>query len=221
MNQTLQKLADGASKTYRAWQSQMRRDGFTKREQLSATNVQLSDMTPAARALFADYQKAQRELNHEACTCSQPDMFEEDESDGNKSLTVVSGGYPDPASVAIPDGLARRIVAPQMLADLRQLSAAATLIKAKPTAKIHQLDEMYWVVTSVAHDYVVLTRCLPEDQYVGTVVQGVGPEDDWTGLLFRSGPGKAASFVLLNSAQSIACVAGDPLADVGLSAEAK
>lgn len=236
-NQELYKLENAVRKAESAWDRQMKRDGHLKKESRDISTADSMRMSPTARAFFHEYQAAKQKLDDEA---NRTDLFggtpadpadlgggEDDEDDEKKSkprgkkpkLQVVTGNYPRPDEVLTPEGLDRRIISPQLMDDWRKLSAAESLTNAKPTAKVIPYDEQHWVVTEVGEGYVVLNRCIPEDRYEGNTIANLEGRaaGDWDGLLFRSGAGRSPMFVLLNSAQAIACVAGDPLASVKLS----
>jgi hypothetical protein len=231
-NQELYKLENAVRKAESAWDRQMKRDGHLKKESRDISTAEPKHMSPTARAFFYEYTASKSLLDAEA---GKVDLFGGTPSDpvnlggdapaekgkGKKGghLSVVTHQYPRPDEVITPEGMPRRIVAPETLTDWRALSATETIAKDKPTAKVVQLDEQHWVVVEVGEGYAVLNRCIPEDQYEGNTVPNLADRQpgDWDGLLFRSGPGRSPSFVLLNSTQSMACLAGDPLADVKLN----
>lgn len=231
-NQELFKLENAVRKAESAWDRQMKRDGHLKKESRDISTADPSRMTPTARAFFHEYVAAKRLLDAEAQQCdlfggtpADPARLDDTEPEPKKAkgkashLTVVTNTYPPAAEVITPDGMARKIVQPSLVEDWRALDASESLLKAKPTAKVVAFDEQYWVVSEVGDGYVVLNRCIPHLEFEGNTIETLENRsaDDWEGLLFRSGSGKSPQYVLLNNAQCVACVAGDPLSEVQLS----
>lgn len=227
-NQELYKLENAVRKAESAWDRQMKRDGHLKKESRDISNCDASRMSPTARAFYHEYANAKQLLDAEAersdlfgHTPANPGSYAEDAAQGKGApdLKVVTGNYPRPDEVITPQDMPRRIVAPEVLGDWRKLSASESLGKDKPTAKVIPLDDQHFVVVEVSDHYVVLNRVIPHDQYEGNTIENLKDREpgDWDGLVFKSGPGKSPSFVMLNAAQAIACVAGDPLANVALS----
>ena len=233
-NQELFKLENAVRKAEGAWDRQMKRDGHLKKESRDISTADPTRMSPTARAFYHEYTAAKSLLDGEAGrtdlfggTPASPATFQEPEGEttGKKAknsrkgatLTVVAGGFPPPDEVLTPEDMTRQVVAPEMYNDLRALYAGEGLYQPKPVAKVTPLNDQHWVVTEVAEYHVVLNRCIPEDNYEGdTFANMEGREPgDWAGLLFKTGKGNSPSFVMLNNAQTMAALPGDPLQQTG------
>lgn len=226
-NQELFKHENAVRKAEGAWDRQMKRDGHLKKESRDISTAEPQHMSPTARAFYHEYTNAKAVLDAEA---ERTDLFGDSPATGKQGGTAPPLNPPgnvihlptfkNPDDIGTPDGLTRKIVAPQMLVDLRAIYAGDSLMKDKPTAKVVPLDGQHWVVVEVAEHYVVLNRCIPENDFTGntfpSMKDGQREAPDWDGLLFKSGPGRSPSFVMVNSAQSMAVLAGDPLAGVAL-----
>ena len=232
MNQELYKIENNVRKAESAWDRQMKREGHLKKESRDISTASAATMSPVARAFYNDYKAALGQLTGEA---GAPDLFGGTRADppsfgdhknsapkakkGKGHLSVVSASTPDASAIETPDGMTRRIVSVGALADLRKMASGESLMKAKPAAKVYDCDGQTYVVTESTPDYVVLNACVLHDRWDGQTVASMGGREagDWCGLLFK---GKDASgtqeYVMQSSAQTVACVAGDPLAGVGL-----
>jgi hypothetical protein len=220
MNAELYKNENSVRKAESAWDRQMQRDGHLKRESRDISCADPQFMTPTARAFYYEYVAARDALDAVATSVdlfggspARPKDFSQKPSPEKPALT-------NPDAVVTPPDMARHIVAPTVLAEWKASSAVESLSKPKPSAKLVRLDELTYVVTGVSEDYVILTRCLFEDEWDGDVIETVAAADDpsnLVGLKFKTGTGKnAINYVMCNSAQSVACIAGDPLAHVQL-----
>jgi hypothetical protein len=114
----------------------------------------------------------------------------------------------------------KKIVGPDLYEALRKESVE-TLMAKKPSAKIHPLGDIKYVVTGIEEHFVVLTRCVPVDDWGDQKIANMeGREpDDFKGLLFGRNGKVKPDWVLHNQGQSIAVLPGDPLASVGLKIE--
>lgn len=230
-NQELFKYENSVRKAESAWDRQMKRDGHLKKESRDISEANTATMSATARAFYYEYEAAKAKLDDEATRTNlfggSPASPEDKPAaaaaskpadKGKKShLQVVDGKkHPHPDEIITPDDLPRRVVSPEVFDDYAGLLATATLGKPKPSAKVIELDEQHFVVVEAAEHYVVLNRCIHEGRFEGTVIQSLDHRDgeDWEGLVFKSGSGRAPSFVLLNSSQAIACVPGDALSEL-------
>lgn len=233
-NAELFKYENSVRKAESAWDRQMKRDGHLKKESRDISEANTATMSPTARAFYNEYAVAKKRLDDEAVrtnlfggSAADPDGDDSEEdapkpkAAGKKThLSVIAGqDVPNPDDVVTPEDVPRRVVTPEVLADYAGLCCAQTLVKDKPTAKVIELDQQHFVVVEVNEHFVLLNRCIHEDQHEGNKIPNLKDRDgdDWEGLLVKSGPGKSPSFVLLNSSQSVACVAGDPLGDLSAS----
>lgn len=238
MNQELYKLENTVRKAESAWDRQMKRDGHLKKESRDISTCTPATMSPTARAFYHEYTAAKTKLDDEAnrtnlfggSPAAPNDGLDDDDADddeqqprgrrgkGKASHLQVVTPAATPENVQTPDGMPVKVVAPQLLDDWRALCAAESLGKKNPTAKVIVLEGGTWVCTQVGEGFAVLTRCVTEHEYEGErhdSMEGRDP-DDTAGLVFRSGPGRSPQYVLMNSGQSVAAVAGDPLQNVQL-----
>ena len=222
----------------------MKRDGHLKKESRDISNSEPGRMSATARAFYNDYLAAKDLLDTEAVT---PDLFGGSPANpqgmtgalknadpsapagkaagskkGTGKAAVASSPqqFPRPDEVITPDDMARKIVAPETFNSWRDSVALFKPFDKVPLGKVIQLDGQAFVPVEAGDGFVILNGCVPEDHFTGTVTQDMTGREpgDWSGLLFKEGTGKkAAAYVLLNKAQSLAVLAGDPLAAVGLN----
>lgn len=167
MNHDLNKAADVAKKAYGRFADQMRREGHTKREELSADNIDPKKLSRVALALWYEYKAREADLFAQAeetlaydghVKVTQPALGEDPPK---KPATSGRGKKTEGARkdntidlrerfLKVLDGIPRHNIGAQRFSEMKRANAYDTLATDKPKAETcFEFDGRLVVVTAV------------------------------------------------------------------------